>query len=125
MNNSQQISVLGFPTENGIDLFYVNVPNILENPLTQIKIDFIDTLGDSKTRKLFEWIVENYSSRTNRFAYATGYNPQMSIDYLNENKIQKIFLIGCKFIDSTFVSEDEPLNKVSIIIQPTRIISSQ
>ena len=139
--------VLEFPTELGIESYYVKTSGKPTITINSVEINylntvdyvagkykwgtcdivFLDVIGPSTSQKVMEWIKLHAESETGRMGYAIGYKKNIVIKALDPTgvEVDKWTMIGCFITEGSFGEIDyssDDISEVKITLQPSRCI---
>ena len=136
--------ILRFPSDLGIQAWWVSTANRPKINITKTPIPFLNTefyvagrytwqplaitfrdpIGPSASQAIMEWIRLHAESLTGRMGYAAGYMRNLELDMLDPNgvTVSKWILVNCMVVDNTDFGElnygTDSLSTITVNIQP-------
>jgi hypothetical protein len=135
--------ILSFPSELGINEWYVESaarPKVTINPVAipflnteryvagrytwgTIAVTFRDPIGPSAAQALMEWVRLHAESVTGRMGYAAGYKKDVTLQMLDPTGVvvEKWIMVGCFLSDVDFQSlnyGEDGLAKINATLRP-------
>lgn len=136
--------ILRFPSDLGIQAWWVSTANRPKINISKVAIPFLNTefyvagrytwqplaitfrdpIGPSASQAIMEWIRLHAESLTGRMGYAAGYMRNIELDMLDPNgvTVSKWILVNCMVADNTDFGQlnygTDNLAEITLNIQP-------
>jgi hypothetical protein len=136
--------ILRFPSDLGIQAWWVSTANRPKINISKVAIPFLNTefyvagrytwqplaitfrdpIGPSASQAIMEWIRLHAESLTGRMGYAAGYMRNLELDMLDPNgvTVSKWILVNCMVADNTDFGQlnygTDNLAEITLNIQP-------
>jgi hypothetical protein len=136
--------ILRFPSDLGIQAWWVSTANRPKINISKVAIPFLNTefyvagrytwqplaitfrdpIGPSASQAIMEWIRLHAESLTGRMGYAAGYMRNLELDMLDPNgvTVSKWILVNCMVTDNTDFGQlnygTDNLAEITVNIQP-------